>query len=273
MSELHPEYAIDIEKVIAKKFPGKKFPKWFIRWIKNFIHQDFLNEFFVKGYEGIEFCTECTKALDITLDVKGLENVKVPEGARITFASNHPLGGIDGVTLTGLVGTHFSDRGIRLLVNDFLMAIKGLSSMSIPVSKTGAQARELPRLVNEIYESQDNIVLFPAGLCSRKIDGKIQDLPWTKSFVKMSAKTGRWVVPVHFIGRNSNRFYNIARLCKWLKLKFNFAMLFLPDELYRAQHSTYKVVFGEPIPPETFDSSKTPAEWAAWVREKAYSLE
>ena len=100
MAELHPEYCIHIDKVIAKKFPGKKFPKWFISWIKNFIHEDFLNDFFIKGYEGIEFCTECTKALDIHLDVQGLERVKVPEGAKITFASNHPLGGIDGVALS-----------------------------------------------------------------------------------------------------------------------------------------------------------------------------
>ena len=272
MSELHPEYAIHIDQVIAKKFPGKKFPKWFIRWIKNFIHEDFLNAFFVKGYEGIEFCTECAKELDIHLDVAGIDGVKVPEGARITFACNHPLGGIDGITLTGVIGTHFKDRGVRLLVNDFLMAIKGLAGISIPISKTGGQSRDLPRLINEIYESGDNIMIFPAGLCSRKIKGVVQDLPWSKNFIKMSAKTGRWVVPVHFIGENSRRFYRIANLCKLLKLKFNFAMLFLPDELYKAQHSTYRIVFGEPIPPETFDSSRTPVEWAAYVRETVYSL-
>ena len=167
MAELHPEYCIHIDQVIAKKFPGKKFPKWFINWIKRFIHEDFLNEFFIKGYEGIEFCTECTKALDIHLDVQGLEKVKVPADAKITFACNHPLGGIDGVALTGVIGTNFPQRGIRLLVNDFLMAIKGLAGISIPVSKTGAQSRDLPRLVNEIYESDDNIMIFPAGLCSR----------------------------------------------------------------------------------------------------------
>lgn len=271
MTQLRPDYAIDIEKVIAAKFPGKKFPKWFTSWVKRFIHQDFLNKFFVQGYEGVDFCRKTMEYLDIKLEVEGLEKVKIPEGALVTFASNHPLGGVDGVSLVSVVGNHFGDN-IRLLVNDFLMHIKALQALSIPVSKTGSQARDLPTKVAEIYESNNNIVIFPAGLCSRKIAGTIQDLPWSKNFIKMSRRTGRYIVPIHFVGQNSKRFYNIARLCKWLRLKFNFAMLFLPDELYRAQHGTYKIIFGDPIPPEHFDRSKTDIEWAAEIRKKVYEL-
>jgi putative hemolysin len=152
------------------------------------------------------------------------------------------------------------------------MALPGIRSMSIPINKTGAQARDLPKLINEVYHSDNNLMIFPAGLCSRKIKGKVQDLPWSKNFIKMCRETNRYVVPIHFIGRNSNRFYNIANICKWLKLKFNFAMLFLPDEMYRQRGGTFKVLFGDPIPPETFDKSKTDTEWAAWVREKVYEL-
>ena len=266
-----PDLAIDLDKVVAEKFPGKKIPKWFLNWMKRFIHQDFLNGMITKGFEGIEFCTEGIKYLDVTLDVEGLENVKVPEGSLITFTSNHPLGGIDGVALASVVGENFG-HNVRFLVNDFLMALPGIKSMSIPINKTGAQARDLPKLINEVYHSDNNLMIFPAGLCSRKIDGKIQDLPWSKNFIKMSRDTNRYVVPIHFIGRTSNRFYNIANICKWLKLKFNFAMLFLPDEMYRQRGGTFKVKFGTPIPPETFDKSKTDAEWAAWVREKVYEL-
>lgn len=266
-----PDLAIDLDKVVAEKFPGKKIPKWFLNWMKRFIHQDFLNGMITKGYEGIEFCTEGIKYLDVTLVVEGLENVKVPEGSLITFTSNHPLGGIDGVALASVVGENFG-HNVRFLVNDFLMALPGIKSMSVPINKTGAQARDLPKLINEVYHSDNNLMIFPAGLCSRKIDGKIQDLPWSKNFIKMSRDTNRYVVPIHFIGRNSNRFYNIANICKWLKLKFNFAMLFLPDEMYRQRGGTFKVKFGTPIPPETFDKSKTDTEWAAWVREKVYEL-
>ena len=269
--ERRPEWAIDLDKVVAQKFPNKKIPKWILNWIKKFIHQDFLNEMATRNFEGVDFCIESMKYLDIKLDVEGVENVVLPEGARMTFASNHPLGGADGVANASVIAQHF-DKNLRFLVNDFLMALKGLAPICVPVNKTGGQARDLPLLIKEVYHSDATLMVFPAGLCSRKIKGKIQDLPWTKNFIKMSRETNRWVIPMHFVGRNSNRFYNVANLCKFLGIKFNLAMLFLPDELYRSQHKTFKIIFGKPIPPETFDKSKTDTEWAAWVREKVYEL-
>ena len=79
-------------------------------------------------------------------------------------------------------------------------------------------------------------------------------------------------MPVHFIGQNSNRFYRVANLCKKLKLKLNLAMLMLPDEMFRARGSSYTIVFGKPIPVESFDSSRTRLEWAAEVRKQVYEL-
>ena len=114
--------------------------------------------------------------------------------------------------------------------------------------------------------------MFPGKLCSRKIDGKIQDLPWGKAFVNKSVQTGRYIVPVHFIGQNSKRFYRVANLSKKLGIKFNLAMLFLPDEMYKARNSTFTVKVGEPIPPEHFDKGMSAYEWAQWVREKVYSI-
>lgn len=267
----HPEWAIDLDKIVAAKFPGKIIPKWFINRMKSFIHQDFLNEFLVRGHEGVEFCTETMNYLNVGLEVEGLENVVVPEGARLTFVSNHPLGGVDGVAVGSVVGENFPG-GVRLLVNDFLMALKGLAPICVPINKTGGQSRALSAMVREAYSSPDNMIVFPAGLCSRKIKGRITDLPWGKNFVQMSAASGRYVVPMHFIGRNSKRFYNVANISKWLGIKFNIAMLLLPDELYRHRNGRFKIIFGKPIPPETFDKSRTPAQWAAWVREQAYSL-
>lgn len=262
-------HTIDLEKLVADKFGGKKLPKPMMAFLKRFFHIDFLNDFFAKGYEGIEFCTETVKALDVTLEVEGLENVPA-DGTLYTFASNHPLGGVDGVALAGIVGTNYGD--LTMLVNDFLMAIPGLRPLGIPVNKVGGQARNLPKLVAEAFSSDKQILIFPAGLCSRKIDGKIQDLPWTKTFVRQSVLNSRPIVPVRFIGSNSRRFYRLANLQKKLGLKFNFAMLKLPDELYKARGKTFKIRFGTPIPPERFDSSKSALEWAAFVRDEVYKL-
>lgn len=268
MAEYKPEYAVDIEKMFASK--GGHIPKFAVSWLKKFFHLDFINSYLVQGREGVDFCTGTLEYLDVKLDVRGLENVPA-DGTLYTFVSNHPLGGIDGVALGSIVGRQFGGK-VRYLVNDLLMNIKGLAPICVPVNKLGGQARNLPQLINEAFHSDNHMILFPAGLCSRRIDGKIQDLPWGKAFINKSVETQRAVVPVHFVANNSKRFYRIAAWCKRIGLKFNLAMAFLPDEMYRGRHGTFTVIFGKPINYTTFDKSRTPYGWAQWVREEVYKL-
>lgn len=263
---------IDIEQIARARKGGEKIPGFVLRWLKKFIHQDFINGYLEQGYMGGEFCHHCLEYLDINMEVEGLENLDlVPDGKHITVASNHPLGGVDGVAMLGVMHDRFQDR-IRLMVNDFLMNVEGIAPVCIPINKVGGQARDLSAKINEAYESENEMLVFPAGICSRKRHGKIEDLEWKKNFIQQSVRTGRYVIPVHFIAENSKRFYRVANISDRLKMKFNIAMAFLPDELYRAQHKTFKVIIGKPIPPETFDSSRKPQEWAQWVREHAYML-
>ncbi len=260
---------IDLDKVVAMKFKGKKIPRFVVDRLKKFIHQDFLNSILSDDSEGVEFCEHTLRSMNVTIDVEGLENVPA-DGTLYTFASNHPLGGVDGLALCSVIGRRFGD--VKMPVNDFLMYIKPLEPLFLPVNKTGALARNLPAMLDAAFRSGDQILIFPAGICSRRIDGKVQDLPWTKTFITKSKATSRAVVPVRFVGENSGRFYRVANLCKFLKLKFNFAMLYLPDEMYRARNAHFKVIFGKPVPAETFDGSRTPLQWAAYMREKVYQL-
>ena len=261
---------VDLDKVVATKFKGKKIPGFVVSFLKKFIHQDFLNSILSDDSDGVEFCEHTLNRMGVTLEVEGLENVPA-DGTLYTFASNHPLGGIDGLALCSIIGRHFGE--VKMPVNDFLMYIKPLEPLFIPVNKTGSLARNLPTMLDSAFRSDDQILIFPAGICSRRIGGTVQDLPWTKTFITKSRATSREIVPVHFIGENSSRFYRVANLCKALKLKFNFAMLFLPDEMYRARGSHFKVVFGKPLPAGTFDSSRTPLQWASYIREKVYQLQ
>jgi putative hemolysin len=203
----------------------------------------------------------------------GLDAIPSNEGGRYyTIVCNHPLGGLDGLTLGSIV-CHKFDSQMVYLVNDLLMNLKGLAPLCVPINKTGRNGRNFPQMVEAAFQAQKNVVMFPAGLCSRKgEDGSIRDLEWKKTFITKSVQYQRDVIPVHFSGQNSDRFYNIARWCKRLHLKFNIAMLYLADEMYKNQGKTFTVTFGEPIPWETFDKSKTPHEWAQWVKEKVYQL-
>ena len=271
MSERQPQI-LDLEKVIESKAGDKAryIPRFVINWFKKFIHLDFINGCLKEGYVGVEFCEYCLKYLGVDLEVNGLENIP-KDGKKYTFVSNHPLGAIDGVTLGAIIGREY-DGKIKYLMNDLLMNLNGMAPLGIPINKMGGQARNLSRLVNEAYDSDNQMLIFPAGLCSRKIDGKITDLPWGKSFVKKSRETGRDIIPIHFEGENSKRFYRIANLQKKLGLKFNFAMMLLPDEMYRSTGRKYKVTFGKPIPVESLDNSKSDYEWAQDIRERVYEI-
>ena len=257
-------YEIDIEQVIRSRFP--KAPRLLTRFIKRLLHQDFLNGFFRQGYTGIEFCHEALKYLNVKIEVEGT----IPEGGPYTFVSNHPLGGIDGLALLDLIGT--GSRDVRLLGNDFLTAVKGLAPMIVPINKVGTQSRSLKSNIDQAFGSDVNMLVCPAGKVSRLTDGVIQDQKWTKTFLQKSIETHRDIVPIHFIGENSRRFYRIGRMEKFFKLRFPLGMLFLPDEMYRAQGSTYRVVIGQPIPYKTFDSSRPLNDWAQDIRKTVYEL-
>lgn len=208
--------------------------------------------------------------LGTTLDVHGRENLP-KDGRLYTFVSNHPLGGQDGISLGSILG-HEYDGKIKYLVNDILMNIPGLAPLCIPINKTGAQSKQFPQMVKEGFASDNHILMFPAGLCSRKQHGVIRDLEWKKTFITKSVETQRDVVPIHFSGQNSNFFYNLANVCKMLGLKFNVAMLFLADEMFKNRNKTFRVDIGKPIPWQTFDKTKTPAQWAQYVQDIVYKL-
>ena len=266
-------FFIDIDKIIHDKAGAKAryVPKFLISYLKKIIHQDEINRFLssVDDKVGVDFLEECVKYLDITLDIHGLENL--PKDGLCTFVSNHPLGGQDGISLGYILGKQYDGR-IKYLVNDLLMNLHGLAPLCIPINKTGSQSRDFPRMVEAGFQSDNHIIMFPAGLCSRRSGKDIKDLPWKKTFITKSIETHRDVVPIHFEGRNSDFFYGLANLCKTLGIKFNIAMLYLADEMYKNCHKTFKVTIGKPIPWQTFNHSKSPAEWAAYVQDLVYKL-
>ncbi len=268
----HSVTSIDIGSIIRARAKGKAryIPSFLIKSLEKFIHQDFINTYLKRGLVGVPFCKGVLEYLNVTVDVEGLENLPT-DGRRCTFVSNHPLGAIDGVTLGWVIGEQY-DGKIKYLVNDLLMNLKGLAPLCLPVNKLGRQARNFPAVIEAVFSGEEHIIMFPAGLCSRRQpDGSIRDIPWNKAFLKKSIQTKRDIVPVHFIGQNSDRFYNVAQWCSRLHLP-NFAMALLPDEMYRSQGGHYTVRIGKPIPWQTFDKSKPLITWARWIQDTVYKL-
>ena len=270
------EKTIDLDKIVRSKMGDKsKFvPGFAMSWLKRITHQDEVNRFLweSRNLTGTEWLEECVRYLDMNLVIEGKENLPSKDDGKLyTFVSNHPLGGADGVALGAIIGRHY-DSKFRYLVNDLLMNLPGLAPLCIGINKTGGQSRNFPAMVEAGFQSDNHILMFPAGLCSRKTNGKVRDLAWKKTFIAKSVQYQRDVVPIHFSGQNSEFFYRLANICKALHIKFNIAMLFLVDEMYKNVHKTFRVSIGKPIPWQTFDKSKTPMEWAEFVKNNLYEL-
>lgn len=269
------EKTIDIKRILKDKMGSKArfVPCFLVAWLKKIIHEDEVNRFLWenRNLKGTEWLTACVQYLDMTLDIVGAENLPDKnDGKLYTFVSNHPLGGQDGVSLGSIIGRHY-DGKFRYLINDLLLNLPGLKPVSIGINKTGKQSRDFPRMVEAGFNSDNHLLMFPAGLNSRRINGEIHDLPWKKTFIAKSVETHRDVVPIHFSGQNSKRFYRIAKFSDRY-LPFNLAMLFLVDEMYRNVGKTFRITIGKPIPWQTFNKTKTPMEWANFVEERVYAL-
>jgi len=266
-------FHIDVREIFNSKAPktAKKIPKFVIGGLAKLINQDGINAFlkYNGDAKGTDFMNNAVKYFDVKLKVIGENNL--PEnGMKCIFASNHPLGGMDGICLAAYLGNMYNGR-IKYLVNDILYHLKPLQDIFVPVNKHGAQNRSAARTLSDVLASDDQIITFPAGLCSRKNKSDICDLEWRKMFIVKAVEYKRDVVPVYFEGKNSNMFYNLANIRKKLGIKFNLEMLLLPRELFKAKGSTFTIRCGKSIPWQTFNETKNPREWAEWVKGMVYN--
>ncbi len=262
---------IDIRKVMADKNPKlpKLLPNFIIRYLERVIHVKELNDFIEKNNDkfGLDFVKAALDEFDVNIHVNGLENV--PETGRFLFASNHPLGGLDGMALMLVVGQKRKD--VLFPVNDILMNIPNMKELFIPINKHGSNAENV-RIIEDTFAGDKTMLYFPAGLCSRKQNKVIVDLEWKKTFITKSKRHKRDIVPVYFEGKNSNFFYNLANLRTRLGIKANIEMLYLVDEMFKQRNKDIVITFGEPVPYTYFDKSKTDKEWADEMKRRVYAL-
>jgi len=264
--------AINIKQIISGKNAkiARFLPGFVYRYINRILHVDFINRV-LKDYKDLsdqEFVAAIIKDFNVNPTIIGGQNL--PDTGRYIFASNHPLGGFDGILLMDILGKRYKEIGF--LVNDILLNLYPIKGLMIPINKHGAHSRDSAKKIEDAMASDKQILTFPSGLVSRKIKGKIIDLEWKKNFIQKAIEYKRDIVPVHFSGRNSNWFYFVANTRKFLGIKWNLEMFYLADETYKHRNMKVNVSFGKPIPWQTFDNSKTAKEWADMVRAEVYRM-
>ena len=266
------EKLIDIERLFESKNPKllKWLPRFVINYLKRIIHQDEVNDFIdsQKGQTGEGFCKAVIPYIGVNVSMLGKENI--PRTGACIFVCNHPLGGMDAMTLVEEVYSIRPD--MKFIVNDVLLHLPNLKGMFQGVNKHGANASNSLKEVNELFASDSAIFLFPSGLVSRRKKGLVRDLEWKKTFITRAKKYKIPVVPIHIEGRLSNFFYNLSNIRENLGVKANIEMLYLVNELYKQKGKSIKITIGNPINSEKFTSEKNDKEWADWVRNKMYQL-
>lgn len=275
----------DIPAILRQKAPNTHVPAILVRYLERITHVKQMNAFLrkypdLRGYDFID-CV-ISEELGCSASIDGTEHIPT-DGKPVIFVSNHPLGGLDGMIIAQMIHSKRSeaanstspDRQLKVIVNDLLMYIEPINELWAPVNKSGKLSKEQAIEQQKMWESETDVLTFPAGSCSRlqRIDGKwrIQDLEWQKNFVQRAREYQRDIVPIYFEGRNSNFFYALAYLRKLLHIKVNIEMLYLVDEMYGAYGKHFKVHVMPPIPYTMFDNSRTPKQWAQYVKELIYS--
>ena len=266
------EKFIDVDKVLREKTKTayKFLPRFLINWLRKILHEEDINKgmLHMGQFHGLAFNESVLEFFNVKIECFGLENL--PKDGGVIIASNHPLGGMDGMSLVKAIGQVRGD--VRFIVNDVLKNITNYGDVFVGVNKVGnIKSRSSLQVVEQVYATDAAILVFPAGLVSRKFSDGIRDLGWNKSFINKAIKYNKPIVPVFIEGQNSNFFYNFARWRKRLGIKANIEMLFLPDEMFKQKGNTIKIHFGKPIEPCVFYTDRTPQQWTEILYNYVYS--
>ncbi|MDE5826614.1 MAG: 1-acyl-sn-glycerol-3-phosphate acyltransferase [Duncaniella sp.] len=275
MENEHTVMRIDVGEVLRKRASAyyKFIPGFAIRALEKFICQDELNKLLLDNASksGVDFCRGVIDELGVSYHINGSLPRNNP---RVIIVSNHPLGGLDGMVLASIVSEQYGGRkDIKFVVNDLLTFVEPLRPIFLGVNKHGKQSREAAQRLDEAFESDSPMIMFPAGLVSRQnADGTIADLNWNKMVVNKAISSHRDVIPLHFGGENSSFFYKFARLRTRLGLKFNIEMVRLPAEVFKSAGKTFEIHIGKPIAWESLRGGKDAQNQADSLREAVYHL-
>jgi len=267
-----PTKVIDIEKAIrnSKSKFVSSIPKFMVRLVEKITNQDYMNMIIHKCRDktGVPFVNCVLKELNINVEVKGGDNV--PDSGRFVFVANHPLGGIDALAFLSTIYSYFPD--VISPSNQLFNYIPHLHPVILGVNVFGSNTKDTVEKFNKLFESDTQIMIFPAGLVSRRKKGIVSDLEWQKTFITKSVQYKRDIIPVHISGINSNLFYLAANLRKMLGIKLSVEIILLPYEMQRKRNSKITLTIGERIPYQSITKEFSHMEWAKKIKSIVYSL-
>ncbi|CZE46237.1 lysophospholipid acyltransferase family protein [Campylobacter geochelonis] len=240
---------IDFELILREKIPTffEKYPKFIsnlvVKIVKKLFYQDEINDFLQNhsALKNVKFIDATLKYFKFTYKIDNASLENIPQSGRVIFIANHPLGALDALSLLNLIGKIRSD--VKIIANEFLMEIKPLNQMFIPVDNiSNHSSKSTLSAIDEHLKNEGAIIIFPAGEVSRARGLAIKDVKWKSGFLRFAKKSQAPIVPIFIRGRNSPLFYAVSMIYKPL------AGLLLGHELFNKQNRSISIKIGEMIP-------------------------
>jgi len=265
---------LDIKKIIRsqKNKTVANLPGFVISLIKWWVQEKKLNALLAKTshLKDFDFVEALNKEMHLSFEVKGLENI--PDRKNLIFVGNHALGGVDFFALVHALKMKGFTK-INHPANEVLMSIKPLDGILVPINVFGKITEKDRNLLEErLSDNSVPVTMFPSGEVMRKYNGKPDDGLWRSGFVRYAKQYKKDVVPFYIPSENSKMFYRVANIRRKLGIKANIELFWLSRELLKQQGKTIEIIFGKPIPYQSFTDNKTRHEWAAEVKKIAYQL-
>jgi 1-acyl-sn-glycerol-3-phosphate acyltransferase len=263
---------IDIKKAVrnSKSKFVRNLPGFVITKISRLVREEEMNTTIHnhRHKSGIPFVDDVLNEWNVNIEITGKENV--PSAGRFVFVANHPVGGMDALSFLSAIYRFFPN--VISPSNNLFNYIPNLKPVILGVNVFGTNTKETVEKFNQLFESDSQIMIFPAGLVSRRNKGIISDPVWQKTFITKAIQHKRDIIPVHISGRNSDLFYRVDRIRKFLGIKLSIEIILLPREMHKQRNSTVTLTFGKPVPWQTFTSEKSHIEWAQTMKDAVYSL-
>ncbi len=244
---------INVPQVIATKYPQLTRLPGFTRKplfgvLKKLFFQERINRFLTLHGDlaGVEFVDAVLEELGVDYSASARCRANIPQSGRVVIIANHPMGGLDALTLIRLISEVRSD--FKIVANDMLMQFEPLQKLLLPIdSLKGRPTKSSLKALSEALKQEEAVILFPAGEVSRIRPKGVSDGEWSGGFLKLAKAANAPILPVRIAARNSPLFYAISSLSKPL------SMLLLPGELFRHRGQTIRFHVGAPIPPKAYN--------------------
>lgn len=222
-------------------------------------------------YQGLEFAEHLLEEMNVTCEVEPNQLEFIPKEGGFVAVSNHPFGGIEGVILYAVFAKIRPD--FKVMANFILSKIPNLKDVFFSVNpftenpEWKSSIGGIKGSINHLAEGKA-LGIFPAGEVSRYHGHDYpEDLPWSKSVVRIIKNAGVPVVPVFWDGENSRFFYFVDKINSIL------GTARLPKELINKHDKHIALQIGKPILASEIAEYENPKELSAYLRSRSYALE